>query len=81
MAQGNFRLKVIEVASPTLVETLRMCKIRADLSRVGSASQHVFGNPKARLGTAYHAALEAMGSGQENNIDARVRDLWSRHCR
>ena len=77
MAQKTIQLKAIEVVSPTLAETLRLCKLRAGLSRIKSASRHVLGNPKAWLGTAYHAVLEAVGPGHGNDIDARVRDLWS----
>lgn len=77
MAHETIRLRAIDVVSPTLAETLRLCKLRAGLSRVAGASQHVLGNPKAWLGTAYHAVLEAMGSVHGNDIDAHVRDLWS----
>ncbi len=77
MAQEIIRLKAIEAVSPTLAETLRLCKLRAGLSRAEGASQHVLGNPKAWLGTAYHAVLEAVGPQHANDIGARVRDLWS----
>lgn len=77
MAQETIRLKAIEAVSPTLVETLRMCKLRAGLSRVTGVGQYLLGNPKAWLGTAYHAVLEAVDTGDENDIDSRVRDLWS----
>lgn len=77
MAQEVIRLEAIEAVSPTLAETLRLCKLRAGLSRAEGASQHVLGNPKAWLGTAYHAVLDGMGSQHGNDIDARVRDLWS----
>ena len=76
MAQYIIRLTAIEAVSPTLAETLRLCKLRAGLSRAGGARDHVLGNPRAWLGTAYHAVLEAVGPEQGNDIDARVRDLW-----
>lgn len=76
MAQQTLRLKAIQAVSPTLVENLRKCKLSAGLSRVARIRQHVLGNPKAWLGTAYHAVLGAVGYGQEGDFDARVRDLW-----
>ena len=77
MVQEIIQLKAIEAISPTLAETLRLCKLRAGLSRAAGASEHVLGNPKAWLGTAYHAVLEAVGRGHGNDIDARSRDLWN----
>ena len=49
----------ISAASPTLVELLRLCPLRAGLSRVESATALILGNPKAWLGTAYHEVLAA----------------------
>jgi hypothetical protein len=77
MAKEFIQLEPIEAVSPTLAETLRQCKLRAGLSRAEGARQHVLGNPKAWLGTAYHAVLEAVRPQHGNDIDARVHHLWS----
>jgi hypothetical protein len=76
-AQDTIRLSRIEAVSPTLAETLRLCRLRAGLSRAEGSSQHVLGNPRAWLGTAYHAVLEAAGTAHENDVDAIVRDVWN----
>lgn len=70
-------LKKFEAVSPTLAETMRLCKLRAGLSRAEGAREQVLGNPKAWLGTAYHTVLEAVGREHGNDIDGLVRDLWS----
>lgn len=77
MARKTIRISTIEAVSPTLAETLRQCRLRAGLARAEGSSQHVLGNPKAWLGRAYHAVLEAVGAGCANDIDARVRDVWN----
>lgn len=76
MAQEVLRLRAIEAVSPTLVEALRLCKLRAGLSRAENVSQYILGNPKAWLGTAYHAVLEAAGSDASGNLETRARGLW-----
>lgn len=48
----------IPAVSPSLAEVLRLCPLRAGLSRLEGASQYVLGQPKAWLGIAYHAVLE-----------------------
>ncbi|GAB6185662.1 PD-(D/E)XK nuclease family protein [Thermopirellula anaerolimosa] len=76
MAPEALRLRPIEAVSPTLVEALRLCKLRAGLSRAENADQYVLGNPKAWLGTAYHAVLEAAGSDASGNLEVRAPALW-----
>jgi hypothetical protein len=78
MAQETIRISTIETVSPTLAETLRQCRLRAGLSRVEGSSQYVLGNPKAWLGRAYHAVMEAVAAAARcgNDIEARVRDAW-----
>lgn len=77
MPQETIRLRTIEAVSPTLAETLRLCKLRGGLSRAEGSSQHVLGNRKAWPGTAYHAVLDAVGPEHENDIEPYVRDLWN----
>ena len=76
MAQEILQLRAIETVSPTLAETLRLCKLRTGLSRAENISQYVLGNPKAWLGIAYHEALEAVGLHQRNDLKTRVREVW-----
>ena len=76
MAQETIRVGTINAVSPTLAETLRQCKLHAGLSRAEGSSHHVLGNPKAWLGTAYHAVLERVGPEHRDDIEAIVRDLW-----
>ncbi len=77
MALETIRVRRIQVVSPTLAESLRQCKLRAGLSRAEGSSRHVLGNPKAWLGTAYHAVLEAAGNKHGEDIEASVRHLWN----
>lgn len=51
-------LRAIEVTSPSLSEYMRMCPLKAGLSKAAGSSAFVLGNPKAWLGTAYHHVLE-----------------------
>lgn len=76
MAHEVLELRPIDAVSPTLAEALRMCKLRAGLSRAANAENYILGNPKAWLGTAYHAVLEGLGSSQVDAVDAQVRELW-----
>jgi hypothetical protein len=77
MTQETIRIGTIKAVSPTLAETFRLCKLRAGLSRAQGSSRHVLGNPKAWLGTAYHAVLEAVDPEDGADIEARVRDRWN----
>lgn len=56
-------LTSIASVSPSVAEVLRLCPLRAGLSRAGGAGQFVLGQPKAWLGTAYHAVLAAAAGG------------------
>lgn len=56
-------LTSISTVSPSLAEVLRLCPLRAGLSRANSAGQFVLGQPKAWLGTAYHSVLEEAARG------------------
>ncbi len=72
-------LPQIRATSPTLAETMRICLLRAGLSRTTGGSRFVLGNPKAWLGTAYHEVLEKvvdLDLGQET-LDAAVERLWN----
>ncbi len=77
MVQEPLQLRALDAVSPTLAEVLRVCKLRAGLSRAGNANQHILGNPKAWLGTAYHAVLEAVGSHQSDDLEGQVREAWN----
>jgi len=72
-------LPLIQSTSPTLAEAMRVCMLRAGLSRVQGIDVYVLGNPKAWLGTAYHRVLErlpeliAAGSGAMALLDV----LWN----
>ena len=76
MAQETIRVGTINAVSPTLRETLRQCKLSAGLSRAVGSSHHVLGNPKAWLGTAYHAVLERIDPEHRDDIESIVRHLW-----
>ncbi len=76
MEQDTIRVGPIAAVSPTLAETLQQCKLRAGLSRAEGSNHHVLGNPKAWLGTAYHAVLERVGPEHRDDIETVVRDLW-----
>jgi len=72
-------LPQIRATSPTLAETMRVCFLRAGLSRATGGSRFVLGNPKAWLGTAYHEVLEKIVEvdlGQET-LDEAVERLWN----
>lgn len=76
MTGEPIRLRRIETVSPTLAELLRQCKLRAGLSRAEGSSRYVLGNPKAWLGTAYHAVLEAAGGANPIEIEGIVAKTW-----
>lgn len=56
-------LTSISAVSPSLAEALRLCPLRGGLSRAEGAGRFVLGQPKAWLGTAYHAVLEGAADG------------------
>ncbi|MEW6071064.1 MAG: PD-(D/E)XK nuclease family protein [Planctomycetota bacterium] len=56
-------LTSISAVSPSLAEVLRLCPLRGGLSRAEGAGRFVLGQPKAWLGTAYHAVLEGAAGG------------------
>jgi PD-(D/E)XK nuclease superfamily len=63
--------------SPSLAETMRICQLRAGLSRSAGCESYVLGNPKAWLGTAYHEVLEKVASaGTNDDINAAADRLW-----
>jgi hypothetical protein len=76
MGSETIRLKPLEVVSPTLAELLRQCKLRAGLSRAEGADRYVLGNPKAWLGAAYHAVLNAAGRASPSEIETVVTKTW-----
>lgn len=71
------RIRKINAVSPSLGETLRSCMLRAGLSQSPEAKSYVLGNPKAWLGTAYHAALEAV-DGDDKDIAETVQNAWDK---
>ena len=77
----DIRLPVLKSVSPTLAELLRLCKLRAALSRATEVDAFVLGSPKAWLGTAYHEVLakvaEIIGDGNAEGIEVRLREAWS----
>lgn len=56
-------LTSISAVSPSIAEVLRVCPLRGGLSRAEGAGRFVLGQPKAWLGTAYHAVIEGAASG------------------
>ena len=70
-------VRTIARVSPSLAEILRVCKLRAGLSVAPEARRYVLGNPKAWLGSAYHAVLERVAPGDPLDVDARSRKLWN----
>ena len=76
---GRLGLPVISATSPTLAETMRLCLLRAGLSRTTGSSAFVLGNPKSWLGTAYHEVLEKIAEVdfERENIDAVIDRLWN----
>lgn len=69
------KLTSISAVSPSLSEVLRLCLLRAGLSRAKGTDQFSLGNPKAWLGTAYHEVLAAAGQQGEAADGAAV---WER---
>lgn len=72
-------LPQIRATSPSLAETMRSCLLRAGLSKASGSANVVLGNPKAWLGTAYHAVLEKIAEldvGQDSIEDVTDR-LWN----
>ena len=70
-------LTQLERVSPSLAEVLRICPLQALLSRAHGADLYVLGNPKAWLGTAYHAVLEHVASepiGSAGNDP--IEEVW-----
>lgn len=68
-------LEPMPFVSPSLAETARCCLLAAGLSRCTAAGDYVLGNPKAWLGTAYHAALAALaGAGRGANSTRELVD-------
>lgn len=76
-------LTSIPAVSPSLAEVLRLCPLRAGLSRADGAGHFVLGQPKAWLGTAYHSVLEdAVGAdGPPTHEAAWVAAINRQHDR
>lgn len=76
---GPLSLPLISATSPTLAETMRLCHLRAGISRAAGSSAFVVGNPKAWLGTAYHEVLENISgvNSSNENIDGAIEILWT----
>lgn len=63
----------------TTSELLRSCQLRAGLTRASGSAEFVLGNPKAWLGSAYHAVLEKINQVdlQTETIETTVDRLWN----
>jgi hypothetical protein len=62
-----------------MAEVMRSCALRAGLSRCEGARAFTLGNPKAWLGTAYHAVLEKLAEAdiEDDAVDAKTEELWT----
>jgi hypothetical protein len=71
-------LPVISAISPTFAETMRLCQLRAGLSKAIGSFTFVLGNPKGWLGTAYHEVLEKIAGidFKKESVDGAVDRLW-----
>ena len=71
-------LAEIKATNPTLSELMRLCLLRAGLSRADNLSTFVLGNPKAWLGSAYHEVLTKMPRVDPANetADVAFERLW-----
>ena len=64
--------------SPSLAEVLRLCPLRAGLSRVDDAKGLVLGNPRAWLGIAYHDVLTT--AAKRRGV-TNLTELWDQAIR
>jgi len=71
----------LDSTTPTLVETMRACLLRAGFSRARGSRLYVLGNPKAWLGSAYHEVLEGLPSLTSERLETvvlqRAEDRWN----
>jgi len=76
---GKVQLAEIRATSPTLVEVMRSCLLRAGLSRASGASAFALGSPRAWLGTAYHEVLEKIPEVDPSaqSLDHALDRLWA----
>lgn len=76
---SHLEVPVIPATSPTLAETMRLCQLRAGLSKTAGSTTFVLGNPKGWLGTAFHDVLEkiAVIDFQKESVDGAVERLWN----
>jgi PD-(D/E)XK nuclease superfamily len=74
----RLELSPIQAVSPTLAETMRVCRLRAGVSRTPGSYHFVLGNPKAWLGTAYHEVLDRIGNVafSGDSCDSVAERLW-----
>lgn len=72
-------ISTIRTTSPTLAETMRICSLRAGLSKAAGSSGFVLGSPAAWLGTAYHEVLEKIGEACicPDDAETTIELLWS----
>lgn len=73
----------IPFTSPSTAAEMRRCMLRVAFSKSARHRSLVSRGPAARLGTACHAVLEAVGRGaldevSEEEWDSHVRALWER---
>lgn len=72
----KIHISPIESVSPSLAELLRVCKLRAALSRAQEAYKFVLANPRAWLGSAYHETLAEACIHGSHELDEVVSTSW-----
>lgn len=61
-----------------MAELMRVCQLRAGLSRATAVAPLVLGNPKSWLGLSYHKVLEGVARAvQGTDVDALVESMWT----
>lgn len=76
---SGLELPIIQATSPTLAESMRVCYLRAGLSKAKGISPYILGNPKGWLGSAYHEVLEKLPDVdlEKESIDGAVDRLFN----
>jgi hypothetical protein len=76
----EIHIKQIKSISPTFVDVLSTCMLKAGLARAQHVSQFTLGNPKAWLGIAYHAVLWEINYFSQLNstheLEHEIQVLW-----
>jgi hypothetical protein len=72
----RLELPLIPATSPSLVESMRACLLRAGMSKTPGIWAYVLSNPKAWLGTAYHSVLKRLPELSGAEGPSRLQELW-----